>query len=57
MSLPANIYWQVALNLIYADLYYGIHLLKKPLYGYSQHVPEIAAEIGFIYIAQPRHLL
>ena len=57
MSLLANIRWQVALNLIYIDLYRGIYFLKKPLCGYFEHVPEIATEIGFAYIARPRHLL
>ena len=58
MSLLANIRWQVALNNpTCANLYHGIHLLRKPLCGYPQHIPEIAAEIGFVYTAQPRHLL
>ena len=52
MLLLADVHWQVALNnLMCTSLYCGIHLLRKPLCGYPQHIPEIAAEIGFAHIA------
>ena len=57
ISLLADIHWQMALNdQMCADLHCDIHLLKKPLCGYPQHAPEIAAEIGFVYIVWPYYL-